>query len=176
MDDSERARFENWFFRSHSRTELLDWTARLRFFRFCRAIGGLANDPDLLRCILRVGSEADLVELTSGLGIPLRELPMDAPAPVLGQSYTLAELRKFPTRMEAFPRFQQLGWVTLAAVRCWAWVGSEGLELQLSGAAGDPYEVTEGDVVNATKIEGLLAPFAARVLPPPDGSDRWFRG
>ena len=42
MDTSAKARFENWFFRSHSRAELVEWTARMRFFRFCRAIGGVA--------------------------------------------------------------------------------------------------------------------------------------
>jgi hypothetical protein len=123
-----------------------------------------------------VSTEAELIELADGLGIPLRELPADAPAMVRGQPYTMEEMRKFRPRMEAFPRFEQLGWVTLASVECLGRVGRDGLELQLSGAAGDPYEVGEDDVANAIKVEAVLSPFAERVLQPPPDSDRWFRG
>jgi hypothetical protein len=176
MSNSKNPRWENWFFRTHSHAELADWTARMRFFRFCRAVGGFALDGGTLRCILRVGSEAELIELTGALGIPLHELPADAPAMVRGQTYTMKEMRKFRTRMEAFPRFEQLGWITLASVECMARVSRDGLDLQLSGAAGDSYEVSEADVANAIKIEAVLDPFAERVLQPPPDNDHWFRG
>jgi hypothetical protein len=176
MPLSDDDRRWNWFFRSHSRGELEDWTARLRFFRFYRAIGGQANDGDTLRCTLRIDSESDLVDVTSALGISLRALPANEPQPVLGREYPVEEMRKFRSRIESFPRFEQLGRSRIAFVECFAQVWDSRLELQLSGAAGDPYAVTEEDVANAVKVERLLAPLAERVLPPPSDDERCFIG
>ena len=133
MQIPDEAKWHDWFFRTHNPAELKEWTSRMRFFRFHRAIGGHANDGDTLRCALRVESEADLAELTGKLGIALQELPSNEPQPVLGQRYSASEMRKFRYRMEPFPRFQQLGWITLASVECWAHVSGSRLELELSG-------------------------------------------
>jgi hypothetical protein len=155
----------DYFFRAHSRAELEAWTSVMRFFRFCRAIGGHANDPDSLLCALRVDSEAQLVHLTGSLGIPLHGVPAFGHSSALG--------RNRPTPIEAFPRFIQPGRIQLAGTDCFAWVGQDRLELSVHGAAPIPYEVDRQDVENARKIEELLAPFADQVIDPPD-EDRCF--
>jgi len=137
----------------------------MRYFRFCRAIGGLANDPDILLCALRVDSEAQLVHLTRSLGVPVQEVPTFDRAGPPG--------RNRPTPIEAFPRFIQPGRVRLANVDCFLWVGQARLELSVYGAAAIPYEVDRKDVENARKIEELLVPFADLVIDPPN-EDRCF--
>ena len=176
MQDSEEGRSHAWFFRSHSPAELKEWTARMRFFRFYRAVGGQANDGDTLQCALSVSTESELIALTSALQINLLELPADERQLVTGQQYTIAELRRFRRRMESFPRFEQLGRIRLAAVECFASVWDSRMELRLSGAAGDPYEVSEEDVPNAIQIERLLIPFADKVIPPAPDDKRCFLG
>lgn len=176
MQNSGDAQWHAWFFRTHSLEELKEWTARMRFFRFYRAIGGHANDGDTLRCALRVETEPELIALTSSLGISLRELPASEPQPVLGQQYAVAEMRKFRRRMESFPRFEQLGRIALASVECFAHVWDSRLEFQIFGAAKDPYEIEEKDVANAIRIEQVLLPFSAKVIPPPLDDERCFLG
>jgi hypothetical protein len=58
--------FEQYMYRTHSRAELERWALRLRYFRFVRAIGGHANDPDSLVLRLRCGDDAE--PLLSQLG------------------------------------------------------------------------------------------------------------
>jgi hypothetical protein len=163
---------DRWLFRSHSRAELEDWARRMRFFRFCRAIGGHANDGDQLLVAVRITSESDLVAVASALGIALRELPADAPVPQPGRAYRGDEMAAFRTRIDAHPRFEQPGHVTLAGARCFAWVHPGRLEIALAGADGDPYEVTERDVENALALEPLLSPLADRIIDPPCEGDR----
>jgi hypothetical protein len=160
VKDLDDPKWVNYFFRTHSRAELEEWTTRMRFFRFCRAMGGFANDPDILLCALRVQSEAELIHLTQALGIPLQEVP------TMGQTVQLGRNR--PTPIEAFPRFVQPGRVQLAETDCYAWVGKDRLELTVAGAAAVPYEVDVNDVEVALKIEAILAPFAGLVIDPPN--------
>jgi len=176
MENSTETGWHNWFFRSHNPAELQDWTARMHFFRFYRATGGHANDGDSLRCALRVDTEAELIAVTQALGINLRELLPDEPQPILGKQYTVAEVRRFRSRIEPFPRFEQLGRIRLASVECSAHVWNSRLELELSGAAGDPFEVSEADVANAVRVEQLLLPIADKVLRPPLDDKRCFSG
>jgi hypothetical protein len=174
MKYPEDPKLASWLFRTHSFAELHEWTARMRFFRFCRAFGGHANDGDQLLAALRVETEADLLAVSTQLGVVLRTVPIPTPAPIAGARYTIAEFSEFPTPIVPFPRFEQPGWVRIAEVACSVWVSPGRLELTLQGAAGDPYEVTDQDVENAVKIETLMAPLAERVIDPPRESERCF--
>jgi hypothetical protein len=60
-------RLERYLFRSHSRAELRAWAERLRYFRFCRALGGLANDGDYLGVALRCAGERDAQQMLTKL-------------------------------------------------------------------------------------------------------------
>jgi hypothetical protein len=139
MEYPKDPKYAAYFFRRHSFEELRAWTETMRFFRFCRAIGGHANDGDLLVAAVRVESQADLAAVAAALGI----------APRAGQA-------------------------EIAGVRCFVAVHPGQLELWLSGAAGDAYEVSEEDVLNAVKIEAALASVADRVIDPPMAGERCF--
>jgi hypothetical protein len=174
MKYPEDCKLASWLFRTHSFNELQEWTTRMRFFRFCRAFGGHANDSDELLAALRVETEAELLAVTTHLGIALRTVPIPTPAPIPGKQYTVAEFSQFPRPMAPFPRFEQPGRARIAGVECFVWVSPGRIELKLSGAAGDPYEVTGEDVENAIRIETLIAPLAELVIDPPRESERCF--
>ena len=53
---SDQIQMDSWtryLHRDHAADELRDWARRLEWFRFCRAIGGHANDGDQLLVALR---------------------------------------------------------------------------------------------------------------------------
>jgi hypothetical protein len=54
---------EQHLYRRHARKELSAWARRLTYFRFCRAVGGHANDGDQLSLALRYDGEADALAL-----------------------------------------------------------------------------------------------------------------
>jgi hypothetical protein len=76
-------RFEQYLFRSHSRAELQAWAKRLRYFRFCRALGGLANDGDCLAVALRHRGEADAQHLLASLSDAQRNVSVSLTADTL---------------------------------------------------------------------------------------------
>ena len=62
-------RWEKWLYETHHPDELHAWAIRLRYFRFCRAIGGHANDGDHLRVALRSETEPALGKLFKDPGV-----------------------------------------------------------------------------------------------------------
>ncbi len=45
-------RWEQWLYERHGKAELAEWVPTLRYFRYCRAVGGHANDGDQLVVLL----------------------------------------------------------------------------------------------------------------------------
>lgn len=125
--------WEQYLYRGHSRDELAGWARRMRYFRFCRAYGGHANDGDRLLLALRYEDDADLHALCERFALDL-----DAKG------------------------YQRIAEADVLVIRY-----DHTLTFTLSGAASNPYEVTEADVVNAERIESLVAPLAERVIDPP---------
>jgi hypothetical protein len=163
MSDSDAPKWLAWLHRNHSREELLGWTRSMSYFRFCRALGGHANDGDELVCALSSQNDADLVEISSALCIPVRELDPEA--------RDAAERAGGPNRhgsqTQWRSRLAQPGQVVLAGVSVFVYVRATQTELSLSGAAGDPFEVTDLDVQNALRIEAVMGGVAHRVVHPP---------
>jgi hypothetical protein len=63
------SQWQQYLFRNHNEVQLGDWARRLKHFRFCRAIGGHANDGDQLLLALRHAGTTDLDKLGSELGV-----------------------------------------------------------------------------------------------------------
>lgn len=61
-------RWLQYLHRNHTQDELSEWARRLSYFRFCRAIGGHANDGDELVLALGYSGAADLDALKRALG------------------------------------------------------------------------------------------------------------
>ncbi|MGY0235849.1 hypothetical protein [Longispora urticae] len=152
--DTER--WERYLYERHSRAALATWAPTLRYFRYCRAAGGHANDSDQL-----------LVALLDRLGIPVVTLPPDEPRPVPGQAYTAAGYAAFRQPVAEHPDVAQPGWLTLGGVRAHAWVGRGRLDLALFDETDPYYDVTDRTIAGARRIEPLLEPVADLVIDPP---------
>jgi hypothetical protein len=137
-EDEQDSRWLSYLYRQHSQAELEEWTRELRYFRYCRALGGHANDGDALVCALNCPDEATQARLLAALGA------------------------------------KAAGRATLAGASAYLSVHGSQLELTLSGAAGDPYEVTRADVDQALSVEALLEPLAADVIVPPRAEKHCF--
>lgn len=164
-------RFQQYLFRDHSEAELRRWATSLRFFRYCRAYGGHANDADRFAAALRVETRADLEAVCGALGLGLTRLPADAPQPVPGRSYTGAEIASFRSRIPDFPGFEQPGRQTLASAPVRAWVQSHRLQLAIDGSDAGGYAIGERDFEAARAVDRLLEPLAERVVDPPQDDD-----
>lgn len=146
----EKARDPCWrdyLFRGPSRAALIAWGQRLRYFRFCKAIGGFAQDGDQLRVALRCTSTADLRGLLAQLGLPPLA-QQDAYRRPLARHVQLAGERAFLT----------IDWEPAP-------------QITLSVADTDnPYDVTTSAVAAAATIEKLLVAYEARLIDPPMAS------
>jgi hypothetical protein len=129
------------------------WDARLHLFRLRRAVGGLANDGDMLEGALPFSGEAGLVALFERMGAPLVVLPPDAPVPVAGASYALEEYEALREPLRAFPRYEAPGRTKLFGVSVYVAITGQQVTVSLSGAEGDPYVVTDRDGDDALVIE-----------------------
>jgi len=137
---------------SHSRAELRSWATRLRYFRYCLAIGGHANDGDQLLVALRYQGADDLRSLLQALGVT----PVNVPPPSVPG----------PDPIPDCPGLGQPEHQVLAGHPCFLWPRGGRLQLSLSDLA-NPYEVTASVVEAARRIEPLLAELTARVIDPP---------
>lgn len=168
---TDQERLEFWMFRTHSRAELRAWGNALRFFRFCRAIGGHANDGDSLETALGFRDLEELHALCKELGFSLTPLPPDEPQLVVGRSYSGAELAKFRTAIHDYPSWEAPGRKEIGGVTVSLSVNGGKLYLTLYGE-DDPYEVTEADVERARRVEAVLEPLAHAIVDPPIESER----
>jgi hypothetical protein len=124
-----------YLFRDHPRETLASWCRRLHHFRFCRAVGGLANDADELVLAIATGSREVRAEVRARLKI-------SGPGKIL-----------------------------IAGVAAFVSEGEQATLVILSGADGNPYEVGEGDVEAAERIERAIERHPFVFLDPPrDGS------
>lgn len=164
MSDDDRWR--SWLYETHSAAELHDWALRLRYFRFCRAVGGHANDGDQLRVVLRAETEPVLRNLFTVLGITPTSIPPDAPRPQPGTRYTARQYAAFPARIDRFPTLAQPRHVHIAGHKAFAWASAGRLRISLHDA-DNPFEVTEPTVQAALDIEQRLSQLAAEIIDPP---------
>jgi hypothetical protein len=147
LEKARDPRWRDYVFRHPSRAELVAWGRRLRYFRFCKAIGGFAQDGDQLQVALRCTTNADLRQLLAQLGLP----PLTSQAAYrrpLARHVQLAGERAFLT-IDRVPE----------------------LRLNLSMADVEiPYDVTASAVAAAVAVEELLVAHAARIIDPPMAS------
>jgi hypothetical protein len=163
---TNEARWQQYLYSTHPQAEIRLWARQLKYFRFCKAYGGHANDGDQLKVALKFDSEEDLVETCKSLGLPLRRISADSPKPVPGVRYSWQEFTKFVSFVDDFPTIEQPGWTTLLGLKVHVWIRSDRLEICIMDE-GNLYEVSAAAVDVASKIEELLRPLAERLIEPP---------
>ncbi len=85
--------WERWLYETHCRAELGEWADRLRYFRFCRAVGGHANDGDALRVALRADTESAVLTLLAAIDVEPVSVDPDAPGPLPASPIAQANMR-----------------------------------------------------------------------------------
>ena len=130
-----------WLFKRNSEPQIRRWATSLEYFRFCRAIGGHANDGDEFVVALRIDSEQDLLTVAEQLGCELVSLPPDVPRPEPGRAYRVEEFNRFPSPIDHLPQWEQPGSRSINGHSAFVWVKNGALEIHLSGANGDSYSV-----------------------------------
>ena len=132
--------------------ELTDrWNRELRYFHFTYAHGGPANDADRLFAEIAFDGEAALLALFETFGAALRRVPADAKRFVPGQRY--ATTKDLTFAIHAWPQFVEPGEVSVFGIRALVRVGLNVVSVEVYGAEGDPWQVTESDFQNALKLE-----------------------
>ncbi|WP_139925345.1 hypothetical protein [Hymenobacter sp. DG01] len=140
--DTHDPRWLDYLFRRHSRAELGTWARRLQYFRFCKAIGGHANDGDQLLVALHYTDEADIRQLLAQLGVAVDS-------------------------SSGFPQFARR--VMLAGQQVWLRAQKPPeprLEISLFDQ-DNPYEVTTRTVAAAEAVEKILGFCQPRIIDPP---------
>jgi hypothetical protein len=160
-------RWEQYLYEQHSAEQLATWAVSLRYFRFCRAVGGHAGDGDQLRVALAVNSRDDLETVLAALGIPLTILPPDEPRPVAGQSDTGEEYARFRDPIDRFPDIAQPSHVRIAGGKAFAWVYRGRLTVSISDE-DDIWSVSDAAVEVARRVEPVIDPIAHHVIDPPE--------
>lgn len=151
----------DYMFREHSPGELVKWTRRLSLFRYVRAAGGMANDGDRLLAIVAFPSTGKLTDLLVKLGF---NLSPNLKAEIEAKPHGLLPLLR---RQGLVPKFFQ-------SQAIWFGFKTNELEINISGESGDPYAVTESDVVRAEELERFLKPLQLQFRVPPWSNDACF--
>ncbi|WCT56676.1 hypothetical protein PQ456_03900 [Paenibacillus kyungheensis] len=156
---SEQQLWERYFFERHSLDTLLEWSKRLKYFRYCRAYGGHVGDGDSLLIAIRIQSEQELHEVFEQLDIPI-VLASDS------STSTTANWR--------YPQIEHPKHVMIAGVKAFIWMYPDRMKLSITNLE-HPVEVTATSVVAAEQLEPFLAPLAYRMIDPPQDDRYCFR-
>ena len=160
-------RFQSYLYRNHSRQKILGWANALTYFRFCRAYGGHANDGDQFLAAIRIDCESDLHTVLESLGLKAIMVESPAPQPEPGRPYSAEDFSQFVNLIKEFPHMQQIGHCKIDGNSCHVWSENHRLTISVIGAAGDPYEVDDGDFERAIRIDSCLEVLSDRVVDPP---------
>ncbi|MEO5725742.1 MAG: hypothetical protein ABIV93_01985 [Byssovorax sp.] len=157
--------WKSYLFSQHSEETLTAWARKLAMFRFCRAVGGHAQDGDFLGVAFRYESEAQLLSFFRRVGrepVVYRSKP---PQPVRGKSYPKAEFDAFPSLIEGTCWIEQPGHCTLFGSKVFLWCGNGQINIRV----GSGYDVMPDDFEKAAFLEPYLEdlPFE-RFEPPQD--------
>ncbi|GAB4975341.1 hypothetical protein MAHJHV61_39880 [Mycobacterium avium subsp. hominissuis] len=162
-DDS---RWERWLYETHRPAELHAWARRLRYFRFCRAVGGHANDGDRLLVALRAETEPSLRGLVACLGVAASAVTADAPTRRRGVAYSGADYAALPSPIGRFPHLCQPGHIEIDGHKAFMWVYADRVTVSLSDP-DDPFSVTAAAIESALFLEARISPIAAQLIDPP---------
>lgn len=155
-------RWERYLYERHTPEQLAKWARSLRWFRFCRAYGGHANDGDHL--LVAIAVHDDLNTVFDALGLPLT--PISGPVPERCVTYTGTEWATLSFPIPGFEEFAQPGWVRLADYDAYVTAGPHDVRISVPDAT-QRYDVTEAAVAAARRIEELLTPLASQIVDPP---------
>lgn len=165
MSSDEEA-WRRYLYEEHDEQTLRRWARRLSIFRFCRAVGGHANDGDELSAVFRYASIPQLLGALRQLGFEPVVHATQPPQPEPGRGYPADEFARFPSLIDR-TWIEQPGHCTLHGAKAFVWCGDGRVAISISSG----YQVTEGDVERAAALEPLLAALPLERIDPPSDSE-----
>lgn len=154
---SEQQLWERYFFERHSLDTLLEWSKRLKYFRYCRAYGGHVGDGDCLLIAIEIQSEQELYEVFEQLELPIVFISSDSSPSA--------------TAKWNYPPIEHPKHVIIAGVKVFIWMYPDRMKLSITNLE-HPVEVTATSVVAAEQLEPYLAPLTHLMINPPQ-DDRY---
>lgn len=154
--------WSRWLFQEHPEHRLRQWAGRLKLFRFVRAYGGHANDGDELLASYRFGSIDELQSQFAALGILLNTYQLAPPQPEVGKSYSSAEFESFPSLIFG-TLVEQPKWQRINGEKAYIWCHGGIVKFSIS----EGYEVNDGCVLAAERVEQALSALALERVDPP---------
>lgn len=151
---------------SPSRSVTDHWNQQLQYFRFRYALGGHANDGDMITGQIAFAGKAELLSLFAQMGIPLKRIPEGKERLQIGRSYTFAEYEAIAHPISAYPEFEEPGISQVWGMPVYFSVSKNRIQVYFSGASGDPWEVSERDFHNAQTFEQEAEKKGFHLLPP----------
>lgn len=164
-------KWNRYFFRQHSESELREWARRLKLFRYCRAVGGHANDGDSLQVAFAYDAVQDLKNFFDHLGVELVEHAVRPPQPEIGMPYPGNVFAAFPRLIKRTEWIEQPGHCRIMDIPVFAWCEKGLIRLSVSG---ESYEVTDQHIADAESLEKALANAPLKVLDPPFDNKNCF--
>ena len=133
------------------------WARELRYFRYCPSPGGHGDCPETLSASIPYRGLDALLTLFEKMRHPLRRLPVDAPRPLLGKTYTGDEWSALRHPISAWPDYEDPGFGFLLGVECHVTITGSLIHIHLSGGKNrDFWSVSAVDFRNAKAIEKAL--------------------
>ena len=160
-----------YLFRQHSEGELREWARRLKFFRYCRATGGHANDGDSLEVTFSYESTQDLKNFFDHLGVELVQHAARPTQPEIGVPYPGNVFASFPRLIKETEWIEQPGHCQIMGIPVFAWCDKGKIRLSVSC---ESYEVTGEHVASAESLEKVLTDAPLKVLDPPIDNKNCF--
>ena len=142
------------------------WNQQLQYFRFSYALGGHANDGDLIAGQIAFTGKDQLLSIFEQMGIPLQRIPEGKERLQIGRSYTFEEYKAIAHPIFAYPEFQEPGISQVWGMPIHFSVGEKIIHVYFSGASGDPWEVSEKDFLNAQAFEREAAKRGFQLIAP----------
>lgn len=141
---------------------------RLRIFRFVEALGGHANDGDMLFARLPYRSTLEMEHIFDVMGLQVRKHAEEPERRIPGQAYTMEEMDRIPALIPATRWWEQFGWTQVTGEPVFVWSTGEAVVLTIS----DGYVVTPKNVASAEKVEAVLHKANVAWIDPPEETPR----
>ena len=158
--------FQSYVFQKHSREKIREWANSLLYFRFCRAIGGHANDGDHFLVSIAFADEGGLCNTLKSLGLKPKAAAPRPQQPKRGGTDSQTDLVRMKRPIREFPHLEQIGHCEIDGTKCYVWVENSHLTISVSGDK-NPYEVDDDAFQRAVRIDNVLEVLSDQVIDPP---------
>ncbi len=158
------ARWAPYFFANHSEGDLIILSGLLKRFRYTRATGGFANDADTLELKVKIGSQAEILQVFKKLELAPTIFSSKPEQPIPGKPYNGEEMSKFPSLIQGTEWIKNPAHTMIFDVNIFMMCYEQAVYFSLnSGYDG----VTPQNIQNAKTLEAIFLSLGFEYIDPP---------